>query len=192
MKAYIENNYKIVHEKEEFLTIKAKNNNNDLFDFVLCRKDGTYKDGRHPEKVIMGNIYDDLGRRDFTMNSIAINEAGDYIDPFNGVDDIINKKIRCVGVTENRFNEDTLRLLRAFRFHITLGFDLDEEIINCLNNEKMINKLSTISTERIKQETSKVFAFDTLKTIKKINEYPILMNYLFTNVLTLKPMLIQN
>jgi tRNA nucleotidyltransferase (CCA-adding enzyme) len=144
---------KIYLEKPEYLTIRGKLNNEDV-DFVLCRKDGAYSDGRRPDEVTIGTIYDDLARRDFTINAIAIDEDGNYIDPFNGRKDLEDRIIRCVG-SNDRLKEDALRILRAYRFCITKGFDLEESI-----KEEVFeywSLLDNISEERITQELNKCF-----------------------------------
>ena len=150
MKIYISQSYKIVYEKPQYYTIKAKDKDNNLYDFVLCRRDGYYTNDRHPENVIQGNIMDDLSRRDFTMNSIAIDiEDGSIIDPFNGIEDIRKRIIKCTGDTDIRLNEDVLRLIRAFRFHIVLDFEIDEKIIPYFSDINYIKKMESISKERI-------------------------------------------
>ena len=85
----------------QFFTIRAKLNG-EVADFVLCRKESQYSDGRHPDKVEVGTIYDDLARRDFTMNAIALCEDGTYIDPHNGIYDIVRCLIRWVGSPNDR------------------------------------------------------------------------------------------
>lgn len=114
MYKYLEKNYIIVFENKKFFTVKVRGKNGLYYDFVLCRKENSYSDGRHPDLVKMGTIIDDLARRDFTMNAIAIDDQGTIIDPFGGQDDIANKVIRCVGSTD-RLLEDSLRLIRAIR-----------------------------------------------------------------------------
>ena len=92
------------------------------------RSDGEYKDSRHPEKVTFtGNIAHDLSRRDFTVNAIAYNPREGLVDLFCGEDDIRKRLIRCVGDPEKRFEEDALRILRAFRFMSKLDFEIDGE-----------------------------------------------------------------
>lgn len=170
---------KIFLEQEQYLTIRAQVDK-EAADFVLCRRDGTYSgDGRRPDFVEPGTILDDLARRDFTMNAIAIGEDGSYIDPFDGQEDIKNKLIRCVGTAEARFTEDSLRLLRAVRFCITKEFSLDEEIEECLHDPKMIYLLDNISVERMVEELRKCFVYDTRKTLYFLDRYEDLQEKLF-------------
>jgi tRNA nucleotidyltransferase (CCA-adding enzyme) len=187
MKNYISQYYKIVYEQPQYYTIKAKDKENNLYDFVLCRKDGSYRDDRHPECVKQGNILDDLSRRDFTMNSIAIDiEDGTMIDPYNGKEDIINRIIKCTGDTHIRLNEDVLRLVRAFRFHIVLDFEIDKDIIIYFWDINYIKKLESVSKERIVSELTKCFSFNTSKTMKTLSKFPVFSDYLFEKIMIIK------
>lgn len=127
-----------------------------IFEVTTYRVDGEYKDNRHPEKVeFVSNLRDDLARRDFTINAMAYNEKQGLIDLFGGVRDIKNKVIRCVGNPTERFNEDALRIMRALRFSICLGFEIDEATLNAANDN--LNLIKNISIERICSELTKVF-----------------------------------
>lgn len=184
MRDVVSKGYDIVYEKPEFYTLKAKiRGTKECLDFTMCRKDGTYSDGRRPDDVIPGTILEDLARRDFTMNAIAkIDDK--YVDPYNGISDIKNKIIRCVGSID-RITEDSLRMLRAIRFHITLGFNIHEDILEYLKDNKNIVLLDNISKERIIIEINKCFNHDTLKTLRFLTQYPLLEEYLF-NIIKLK------
>lgn len=179
MKEYIlSSGGSIFLETPEFFTVRAKMPVLGAADFVLCRKDGQYKDGRHPENVQVGTIFDDLARRDFTMNAIAQNvETGEYLDPHNGQADIAAGRIVCVGNTLDRFNEDALRILRAIRFAITKGFEISKEIADVLDyivaieNSELRQKLENVSSERIREELHKCFKFDTERTMITIFRY---------------------
>jgi tRNA nucleotidyltransferase (CCA-adding enzyme) len=93
----------------EYMTVRAINPTRGAVDYVLARKDGEYGDGRRPDSVEIGTLYDDLSRRDFSMNAIAKDSEGAYIDPFNGVQDIRDGVIRAVGEPWDRLTEDALR-----------------------------------------------------------------------------------
>ena len=96
-------------------------------EITTFRTDGAYADGRHPLSVAFTRrIEDDLARRDFTVNAMAYNEARGLVDLFGGRQDLARRCIRCVGDPETRFSEDSLRILRAFRFAAQLGFSIDE------------------------------------------------------------------
>lgn len=153
-------------ETPQYFTIRAKLNGEDA-DFTLCRKEGVYKDGRHPSSVQISSIYSDLSRRDATCNAIAISENGEVIDPFGGIEHIKNKILVAVGNPSNRIQEDGLRLLRYIRFSITKGFALDYRLVNFLRLDLPIirNPLLDVSTERVKEELQKCFVYDTKKTL---------------------------
>ena len=98
------------------------------YEVTTYRIDGEYNDSRHPESVeFTSNLIEDLKRRDFTINAMAYNEREGLVDAFDGINDINNKIIRCVGEPEERFGEDALRILRAVRFSAQLGFNIDEK-----------------------------------------------------------------
>lgn len=122
------------------------------------RKEGEYKDKRHPDNVEwVKSIEEDLKRRDFTINAMAIklsNSDFEIIDPFNGAEDLKNKIIRAAGKPEERINEDALRMMRAVRFSITLGFEIEEETAEAI--KKNANLLKDISGERIRDEFVKI------------------------------------
>jgi tRNA nucleotidyltransferase (CCA-adding enzyme) len=113
---------KIFVETPQYFTIRANVPVLGATDYVLCRKDGAYSDGRRPDSVEVGTIFDDLARRDFTVNAIAIDtETGALIDPHGGAQDLTARVLRCVGNPVDRFNEDRLRIFRAARFSLTKG-----------------------------------------------------------------------
>ncbi len=121
-------------------------------EITTFRTDGEYADHRHPESVsFTRNLRDDLSRRDFTVNAMAMDLKNDrVIDLFGGKEDLENKVIRCVGEPEKRFEEDALRILRAMRFSARLGFTIEPGTL--LGMRKKLPGLSAISRERISQE----------------------------------------
>lgn len=161
-------------ENPEFFTLRANVPNMGACDYVLCRKDGEYVDGRRPENVEHGTIYDDLARRDFTMNAIAEDEDGNFIDPFNGIRDIDSKTIKTVGWVGDRFREDGLRILRALRFNVTLAFNFHGDIYRFLLSEDvdMDSYLGGVSVERIREELYKMFMHCTLDSLCLLEKYP--------------------
>lgn len=170
MVAWIKERGKIFLEKPEFLTVRAHLTGGQPADFVLCRKDGVYSDGRRPDAVEVGTLFDDLKRRDFTVNAIAYDEdTKQYIDPHSGKVDLENKLLRCVGKAEDRFREDALRMLRAIRFSITKGLKMDAELLDALIKRDLIDLLDTkISADRKRDELEKCFRFSTVKTIETL------------------------
>lgn len=167
--------FQIFVETPEYFTIRARATNGFIFagmdmsgktfDFTLCRKESDYTDGRHPDKVEAGTILEDLSRRDFTMNAIAMSPNGKYIDPHGGVQDIEDELIICVGTAKERFEEDALRMLRAIRFSVQLGFEWDNQIESFLRRPENARLLANVSQERIREELHKCFKLDTLETL---------------------------
>jgi len=155
-------------------------------DFVLARKDGEYSDGRRPDSVEPGTLYDDLARRDFTMNAIAKDTDGNYIDPFNGRGDILMRQIRAVGDPMERLTEDALRAVRAMRFAVTKGFLIDKELSLAMKSFPVWRAVQdNIADERIKDELSKMFRFDTVKSLRILSEYPALTSAMFSGTVSL-------
>ncbi len=129
--------------------------NGEPFEITTFRIDGEYSDSRRPKSVsFTRNLTDDLARRDFTINAIAMDIDGNISDPFHGCDDIKNKIIRCVGEPSMRFNEDALRILRAVRFSSVLGFEIEKNTSDALMNLR--KNLDNISRERIRDELDKL------------------------------------
>lgn len=155
-------------------------------DFVLARKEGEYTDGRRPDKVEIGDLMDDLRRRDFTMNAIAKDSDGNLIDLFGGVQDINDRVIRAVGNAFDRLNEDALRAVRALRFSVTKDFRIDKELEFAMQTFVVLNAIETkISDERIKDELSKMFRFDTMKSMLALQKYPALTAAMFSGRVSL-------
>jgi len=125
------------------------------------RTESDYSDGRRPDSVTYAaTIEDDLSRRDFTMNAIAVElPSGHFVDPFGGVADIKRRLIRCVGNPEERFNEDGLRPLRAARFSAQLEFDLDPATLAAIPGA--LTKTSMVASERIRDELDKTLRAET-------------------------------
>ena len=98
------------------------------FEVTTYRLDGTYADCRHPDSVTFTpSLFEDLQRRDFTVNAMAMSRAGVLQDPFGGQEDLHSGVLRCVGAPRQRFSEDALRILRALRFSAVLGFSVEGE-----------------------------------------------------------------
>ena len=118
------------------------------------RADGAYSDGRHPDRVsFVGNLEDDLSRRDFTINAMAIDTQGNIVDLFGGKEDLDRKLIRCVGDPETRFREDALRILRAIRFSAQLGFTIEENTRRAIAD--CADLCRRLSVERVRDELEK-------------------------------------
>lgn len=128
------------------------------------RIDGEYIDYRRPKEVLFtSKLQDDLSRRDFTINAIAYHPDKGFADPFGGKGDIKCKLIKGVGDADKRFNEDALRMLRAVRFSVQLGFTIEENTKNAII--KNAHLIDNISIERIQSEFSKLLLSDYLENI---------------------------
>jgi len=125
------------------------------YEITTFRIDGNYSDGRHPDNVNFTNsLIEDLSRRDFTINALAYNPDVGIIDYFDGLSDLENGIIRCVGHPKDRFDEDGLRILRALRFAITLGFNIEGQTLYYMESKREM--LSSVSKERIYSELCKM------------------------------------
>lgn len=130
-----------------------------IVEITPYRIEGKYTDKRHPDEIrFADNLEDDMSRRDFTINALALDGNGDIIDNFNGQNDLKNKLIRTVGNPKERFEEDALRLLRAVRFSAVLGFDIEKETLNAIRGNA--EWLRAISKERIRDEFVKIVESD--------------------------------
>ena len=125
------------------------------FQVTTFRKEDNYFDYRHPEEIkYIDSLYEDLLRRDFTINTICIDKNGKIIDKLNGEMDLNMKIIKTVGNSGDKFHEDPLRILRAIRFAAKLDFDLSDEVISGIRKNKHL--LKKISYDRKKQEIDKI------------------------------------
>lgn len=139
--------------KHGTLTVVLEKSN---YEITTYRKDGDYSDHRHPDSVeFVNDLYEDLSRRDFTMNAMAANINGEIIDYFNGQHDLFSRTIVCVGDPEERFQEDALRILRAMRFSTRYGFGMERKTADAMHNKKDLLKL--IAAERIGSEFVQIF-----------------------------------
>lgn len=126
------------------------------FEVTTYRTDGTYEDHRRPEQVFfVRNLEEDLMRRDFTINAMAMTKNGEIVDLFGGKEDLQNKIIKAVGNPTKRFQEDALRMLRAVRFSARLGFFIEEETLKAIQKDHELIKF--IAKERIQMELSKLW-----------------------------------
>jgi tRNA nucleotidyltransferase (CCA-adding enzyme) len=129
------------------------------YEITTFRTESDYKDFRRPEAVkFVRSLQEDLKRRDFTINAIAMNRFGEIIDPFCGHKAILERKIQTVGNPEERFSEDALRILRALRFVSQLSFTLDPLCYEAI--EKMGHLLTNIAVERKTSEFEKLLGGD--------------------------------
>lgn len=147
--------------KHGTVTVRLNGQN---YEVTTFRKDGDYKDSRHPENVdFVTSIEEDLKRRDFTVNSMAYSENEGLIDLYGGLSDINNKIIRAVGNPYERFSEDTLRILRGARFSSSLGFEVEENTKKAMF--ELAENLKSVSVERVFVELDKLLLGKSVKTV---------------------------
>jgi len=145
--------------ENNFLTVTARTGSKKSelaeIEITTYRLEAKYSDKRHPDQVKYAKtLEDDLSRRDFTVNAMAMDEKKKVVDLFDGQQDLKKKIIRAVGNPEERFNEDALRMLRAVRFATTLGFKIEEKTAEAI--KKNCIWLEAISKERIRDEFVKI------------------------------------
>lgn len=125
------------------------------YEITTFRSEIGYSDSRHPDLVIFtGRIEDDLARRDFTVNAMALSREKRFIDPYSGRKDLEKRVLRCVGDPYERFSEDALRILRLIRFASALDFQIDEKTEAAAR--LLAPTLQRVSVERIAQELNKL------------------------------------
>ncbi len=141
------------------------------------RSDGAYKDGRRPEKVeFIDDITEDLRRRDFTVNAMAMDRRYAITDPFCGREDVERRIIRCVGDPDERFSEDALRMLRAIRFSAVLGFEISGATLDSIRRNS--ERIEFISPERVSGELGKTLMSKRPWMIKDAAELGLLRKYI--------------
>lgn len=128
------------------------------------RIDGEYTDHRRPDSVRFSHsVTDDLARRDFCMNAIALGLDGELIDPFGGQEDIEKRLVRCVGEPGRRFEEDALRMFRGLRFSAVLGFSIDAGTMEAIHQKASLAR--EIAPERVRVELEKLLLADSLSPL---------------------------
>jgi len=147
---------------------KAKDENMKNIEITTYRIDQEYSDKRHPDTILFTpNLKEDLARRDFTINAMALkiiqrpkskDQKYEVIDPYNGRGDLKNNIIRAVGDADKRFNEDALRMMRAVRFSSQLGFEIEKSTVDAIKKNGELLKF--VSNERIRDEFSKIILSD--------------------------------
>lgn len=191
--------FKVFLETPQFFTVRAQvpvwafnlRERTNVADFVLARKDGPSSDGRRPDFVLPGTLMDDLERRDFTVNAMAILD-GELVDPFGGREDLKNNLLRFVGNPRDRIAEDGLRVMRALRFSVTKGFDIDADTWDAVNSDFGAEMLMKVSTERIWEELEKMFKVNTLFSLNLLNDVEeSVQKAIFRDHLRLQPTLKQ-
>lgn len=141
----------------------------EAYEVTTYRIDGEYEDGRHPKNVsFTSDLEEDLRRRDFTINAMAYSHRTGLIDIFDGEKDLKERRICCVGNPLDRFNEDSLRILRALRFSAQLGFEIEPKTRKALRD--LAFALSHVSKERIQAELTKLLLSPNPEYIRMVFE----------------------
>ena len=147
---------------------------------TTMRRDGAYHDSRHPDAVTFtASIEEDLARRDFTVNAIALSRADALVDPFGGQADLRAGVLRCVGEPERRFGEDALRILRLLRFAATLGFSVTTETAAAARAHRLA--LCAIAHERVYAELTKLLCGENVTAV--LLEYPEILGVVLPEIL---------
>jgi tRNA nucleotidyltransferase/poly(A) polymerase len=152
------------HYENRFGTVQVPAGDREIVEVTTFRRDMAYRDHRRPDHVeFSDSIAEDLARRDFTVNAIALGRTAEapaalleLVDPFDGRADLTARRLRAVGVPEERFEEDALRLLRAVRLATQLGFVIDPMTLTAMRSAAP--HATTISPERVGQELRKMLA----------------------------------
>ena len=146
-----------------FGTLSIVEKTGEIFEVTTFRTERGYSDGRHPDEIKWGKtLTEDLERRDFTINALAIdykNGQFEIIDMFEGQKDLENKLVRTVGNPNERFGEDALRLIRAVRIAGQIGFKIEEKTLESI--KKNAGLIKNIAGERIRDELFKILLCPT-------------------------------
>ncbi len=144
------------------------------------RRDGAYRNGRRPESVeFVSDLKEDLSRRDFTVNAMAMDAQGRIVDLFGGREDLARGVIRCVGEPERRFSEDALRMLRAVRFSAQLSFSVEPATLAALR--RMAPLAEKLSAERVLAELQKTLLSPRPEAAALMIEYGLLGRFMTEN-----------
>jgi len=161
--------YEVFLETPECLTVRARMpHTKEVADFVIARQETYIPESRTPTATL-GTLYDDVMRRDFTLNAIAKDVDGNIIDLVGGVRDLRLGILRTPIDSVLSLNDDPLRIFRAVRFQVTRGFDFSDALIAAMRHYPL-DRLKLISEERIREELYKCFAHDSRKTMKVLND----------------------
>lgn len=189
--------YQIFLSTPDCFTIRAKfpvdhPNSGMVADFVMARKEVGYIEGTRQPILVLGNLEDDLARRDFTLNAMAIDEEGNLIDLFEGKRALEERILITPLPAHKTMLDDPLRFLRALRFSVTKGFEIHPDIFEAMRDPEIFEKLKiVVSAERIREELLKMFKADTVRTLSLLHEMNVLipgfLEMVFSRGLWLKP-----
>ena len=167
-----EEGFQIFLETKDCFTVRAKFpighvHEGLVADFVMARKEVGYVLGTRKPILELGTLYDDLIRRDFTLNALARDMDGNIIDHFSGLEHLKKGLLVTPLNPMKTMMDDPLRILRALRFSVTRGFEVSTDIMDAMKQPDILDKLkTTVSQERIREEVTKMMKYDTLLTMK--------------------------
>ena len=190
--------YKIFLETKDCFTVRAKFpighiNEGLVADFVMARKEVGYILGTRKPILELGTLYDDLIRRDFTLNALAKDMDGNIIDYFNGIEHLKEGLLVTPLNPMKTMMDDPLRILRALRFSLTKDLEVHTDIMESMKQPDILDKLKkTVSQERIREEITKMMMCDTIKTMKLLVDIDRdyikgFLNIVFKDTMWLKP-----
>ena len=136
---------------------------NQEYEITTFSRDFNYKNYRQPQVIYVNDLFTDLQRRDFTINTLCIDSNGNYVDLLDARKDIDNKIIKVVGNYDTKIKEDALRIIRALRFASDFNFKLDSDLIKSINKYK--ENVYLLNSDKVKQEIAKT------KNQKRLKEY---------------------
>ncbi len=171
--------------ENNFLTVTVLTEAKTEIEITTFRSEAKYSDKRHPDEVKYAKtLEEDLSRRDFTVNAMAMNLEKEIIDPFGGQEDLQKKIIRTVGNPDERFGEDALRMLRAVRFATSLNFTIEEKTAEAIKKNSVW--VEAISKERIRDEFVKIIMADRaangIELLRELHLLKIILPELQENV----------
>ena len=171
---------------------KGDDNEGLVADFVMARKETGYIEGTRKPILELGTLEDDLIRRDFTVNALAEDIDGTIIDLFNGLDDLKKGILRTPTDAMVTMMDDPLRILRALRFTITKDFTMSDDLWEAMQQPNVLQKMElTVSGERIREEVSKMFKFNTVRSFRLLmdvdNVIPGFLDLIFKDGMWLVP-----
>jgi tRNA nucleotidyltransferase/poly(A) polymerase len=184
----------------EYFTVRGNHPKWGAVDYVWARKDGPYSDGRRPDYVMPGTLEDDLARRDFTMNALAVRECDlDFfirtgsrdavINEHGGVDDMNSRIIHAVGDAGERLEEDALRVIRAMRFAVTKNMAVSMSVVDAINSQKVEAAFKNISADRISAELAKMTKHDPKSVFMTFYKFPQYADMIMDKGVWFKPTL---
>lgn len=174
--------YKQSHVGKDHGTIGVKVDD-EWIEITTYRLDEKTKDHRRPKSVsFVPSLKEDVIRRDFTINALAINRKGEFIDYVDGLDDIQSRLIRCVGDPELRFYEDSLRILRGIRFSCQLNFEIEAQTLEAMHKQSYL--INVLAVERIYQEFKLIL--ESNQIYKRLSKTKDIISVFLPEISTLK------